>query len=49
MTSEAILLWVVTPPAPRPEKHGQKLQIYIPTAGVVAAGAHAMCLSRIEP
>ena len=48
MTSEAILLWVVTPLAQRLERHRQKLQIYIPTAGVATAEAYTICLSRLE-
>lgn len=48
MTSEAIWLWVVTPLAQRPERHGQKRQIYIPTAGVATAETYTICLSRLE-
>jgi hypothetical protein len=48
MASGAILLWVVTPLAQRPERHGQRLQIYVPAAGVASREAYAICLSRLE-
>jgi hypothetical protein len=48
MASIAILLWVVTRLAKGPERHGQRLQIYVAAAGVASREAYAICLSRLE-